>query len=85
VFASIIQPHGEFDPTLEFTKNSYPDFENIKVLFNDSNFTAIDIEGKNGIKWIVLISNSDNKTDSKHTLKIGDKDFSWTGPITIIK
>lgn len=85
VFASIIQPHGEFDPTLEFTKNSYPDFENIKVLFNDYNFTAIDIEGKNGIKWMVLISNSDNKIDSKHTLKIGDKDFRWTGPITIIK
>lgn len=45
-FVNIIEPHGDFNPTLEYSFNSYSAFEVIKVLQSDDEYTIASILGK---------------------------------------
>ncbi|MFZ2322386.1 MAG: heparinase II/III family protein [Ignavibacteriaceae bacterium] len=85
-FVNIIEPHGDFNPTLEYSFNSYPAFEEIKVLQSDDNYTVLEIKGKNNLNWEVMIcnNNADEKANHKVNLENGTE-LSWVGPIVIQK
>lgn len=85
IFVSILEPHGVFEPTLEFTKDSYSTFKEVKVIHNNDNYTIISIEGSKNINWILMISNQDSDKSSLHKVKIAGTDYTWSGPIAIIK
>lgn len=85
VFANVIEPHGEFDPTLEFTRDSSPTVEKVEVVYNDENYTAVNISGRKNINWTLIISNKDADKTHQHSLTVGGNKFSWTGPIFLKK
>ncbi|MBU1098917.1 MAG: heparinase II/III family protein [Bacteroidetes bacterium] len=84
VFVSVIEPHGIFNPTSEFTGGSKSRISSIKVLYNDNEYTAAHIVG-NELDWILIISNNNNEANAKHSLTIADRSYEWLGPITLIK
>jgi len=85
-FVNIIEPHGEFNPSLEYSFNSYPAFSKIEVLQSDENYTIINIEGKNKLNWKVLICNDNSDENANHKVKLENgTDLNWIGPIAIQK
>ena len=85
-FVNVIEPHGDFNPTLEYSFNSYSAFEDIKVLQSDDRYTIISIEGKNKLKWKVMICNDNADEMANHIVKLDTgTELNWVGPITIQK
>ncbi|MFC2084541.1 alginate lyase family protein [Bacteroidota bacterium] len=85
VFANVIEPHGIFDPTQEFTKDSYSTFKDIKVKYNDENYTLVNLTGEKNIDWILMISNNDPDKESEHSLEINGNIYTWKGSVAILK
>lgn len=85
-FVNIIEPHGIFNPTLEYSFNSYSSFTDINVLLSNKEYSVIDIYGKNELKWRVMIcnNNADEKANHKITLNNGTV-LNWNGPVSLQK
>src|SRR6187401_2197876 len=78
VFLNVIEIHGSYDPIIEFSANTYPSVENIKLLENDDyTVTEISINGK---KLVIAQSNKIFNKETKHTAK----GINWTGPFTVL-
>lgn len=85
VFASILEPHGEFNPTLEYSFNSYPAFEKINVSIVNNSYTVVEMKGKKNLNWILIIVNDDASSRSAHQLDYNGIAYQWKGPIHLIK
>lgn len=81
VVASVIEPHGKYDSVNEFTQDSYPQIQSVKVLKDGADFTAVDIQGKNSIHYILIISNNDSSSKSMHSLMLNSISYKWTGQV----
>jgi hypothetical protein len=78
MFLNIIEIHGSYDPIIEYSANTYPSVENIKLLENDDyTVTEISINGK---KLVIAQSNKIFNKETKHTAK----GINWTGPFTVL-
>ena len=78
VFLNVIEIHGSYDPIGEYSANTYPSVENIKLLENDDYTVAeITISGK---KLMIAQSNKIFTKETKHVAK----GINWTGPFTIL-
>jgi len=82
-FASVIEPHGEFDPTLEFTKDSYSTIEKVSVVYDNEDYTIVKISGKRGINWTLMISNKNADQNQDHKVESAGIKYNWRGPIFI--
>ena len=78
VFISVIGIHGNYDPITEYSANTYPSVENIKLLENDD-YTVAEILIK-GKKLVIAQSNKIFNKETKHTAK----GINWTGPFTVM-
>lgn len=85
VFASIIEPHGDFNPILEYSINSFSSFEKVEVLDSGDDYTVVDISGKNNLRWILFIVNNDASADVTHKIFVEGKEYEWIGPINLVK
>jgi len=85
VFASIIEPHGDFDPTLEYSFNSYSTFEELDVLTENDELTVVNIKGKNNLEWMLFIVNNNSSSDTGHNYSVKGKNYEWKGPINLVK
>jgi hypothetical protein len=85
VFATVIEPHGEFNPTLEYSFNSYSAFEKIDVIHTDDELIIISIDGKKNLNWTCFIVSNDPSKDKIHSFELGGEKYSWTGPIHLHK
>jgi len=78
VFLNVIEIHGSYDPIVEYSANTYPSVENIRLLENDDYTVAeITISGK---KLMIAQSNKVFTKETKHVAK----GISWTGPFTVL-
>ena len=84
-FATVIEPHGSFDPIKEKTRGAYSNIEDIKVVVSNTDYTVVKITGKQNINWMVYISNTNPNYESEHSIKIDNKTYSWTGPVVVQK
>jgi hypothetical protein len=78
VFLNIIEIHGSYDPITEYSANTYPSVENIKLLENDD-YTVAEIL-INGKKLVIAQSNKIFNKETKHMTK----GINWTGPFTVL-
>lgn len=85
VFAAIIEPHGEFNPTLEYSINSYSTFNKVGVINSSDDYTVVNISGKNDLRWILFIVNNDSSAEVNHKLSLEGKEYEWKGPINLVK
>ena len=85
-FVNIIEPHGDFNPTLEYSFNSYPAFEKIEVVRSDEQYTIVEIFGKNDLHWTFMIANNNADKYATHTVALSDgTKLTWHGPTSINK
>jgi len=84
VFASVIEPHGIWDPTAEFTAGNFPAIREVKVLASTDEGTVVRIEGSGDLAWTLMISNRESPV-GPHSIEADGKTFIWDGPSALSK
>ncbi|MDO7086556.1 alginate lyase family protein [Pseudocolwellia sp. AS88] len=79
VFASVIEPHGSYDPVSEFSANSNSSISELKVVHDDEKYTAVSIKDLKGNESVFILANTNASTSKKHKLKVNGKVYKWTG------
>jgi hypothetical protein len=79
VFASVIEPHGHWDGTREFTTGGFPAIRDVRVLAANDEGTVVRIAGERGLEWTVLISNRPAVAGGAHRVEAGGEVFAWEG------
>lgn len=80
LFASVVEPHGSYDPVTESAFSSNSNIAELVVLQDDENYTVVSIETVQGSTRIFIVSNQNVETSTAHSLEINGQDFSWSGP-----
>jgi hypothetical protein len=80
VFATVLEPHGNYSPVSEFAVNSNSRISELKIVYDDKNYTAVSIEDIRGDVSVFVLSNTDASASKQHQLTIADKAYQWTGP-----
>ena len=78
-FINVIEIHGNYDPINEFSTNSYPALQQIKLLQNDDTYTVAEIiyQGK---KLQIAQCNNNTGTQVAHVAQ----GIRWTGAFTVL-
>lgn len=82
-FVSVIEPHGSFDPKLESVQDPHSKVQDIKLLKQDENYTAVSVTMK-GKKYTLLFANKKQDAKASHKLKINNKEYAWKGNYKLI-
>jgi hypothetical protein len=82
-FVSVIEPHGSFDPKLESVQDPHSKVQEIKLLKDDGNYTAVSVAMK-GKKYTLLFANKTQDANKQHKLKINNKEYAWKGSYKLI-
>ncbi|RYF85645.1 MAG: heparinase, partial [Chitinophagaceae bacterium] len=82
-FANVIEIHGKFDPIREFSTNAYPSVQNIRLVYNDENYTIAEVNVGKDILTIAQ-ANKEAATSLKHTVTVAGNSFQWSGPFTVL-
>lgn len=77
-FASVIEPHGEYNPTAEYTVGSHSNVASVAHFQSDS-ADYIRIETKDGHRVGLGIA-GDAAADATHAVSADGEEVSWTGP-----
>ena len=85
LFVSTIRAHGSYSPITEIPKNPYPDPISLNTLVNQLDYTIIEIKTQNSSPLILMIANTSNDPNQIHTLDLDDKNFTWKGPVSLLK
>ena len=80
LFASVIEPHGSYDPVTESAINSNSNIADLRVLQDDAKYTAVSIKTVQGRTRIFIVSNDNIESSTAHSLKINGQDYTWSGP-----
>ena len=84
VFASVVEPHGLFDPNLELTIGALPQTAMVEVIYNDDAYTAMQLTLRDSNRPVVFITvNSGFDAAATHELRIGATIYTWTGNFLI--
>lgn len=83
-FVSVIEPHGSFDPKLESVQDPHSKVENIQILKQDENYTAVSVSLKNKKTYTLLFANKKSKAATKHKLSANGKTYEWKGNYKLI-
>ena len=77
LFVSTIEAHGGYSPVTESAVNSNSSIKELKVVLDTDAYTAIQITNINGNTKLFITANT--SAESKHTLKINNNNYEWTG------
>ena len=80
-FASIIEPHGDYNPTAEYTIGSYSQVKSVSH-FESGAAEFILIETKAG-ETVGLGLGAEDNPDGTHSVDVNGKTMSWTGPFKL--
>ena len=82
-FASVIEPHGEYNGTVEYTVNSHSNIEAVRHFESGSN-EYIRVDTKDG-QQIGLAIAGDMEAQSVHEMQVDGVDVTWTGPYKLFQ
>ena len=77
-YASVIEPHGEYNPIAEYTNESHSRVKTVSH-FEAGSDEFIQIETKSG-EIVGLAISSDADTSVSHTVVVNGQDMTWNGP-----
>ncbi len=80
--ASVIEPHGEYNPTVEYTVGSHSNIKSVRH-FETDDADYLLVETKAGEQIGLGISGA-SKNETKHTVNIDGETVAWTGPYTLV-
>lgn len=79
VFASVIEPHGLWDGTIEISRNASSSVKNIMVMASNEQGTVVKIERKEGPSWIVMVAATKGSGTERHSMTVNGIEYTWTG------
>lgn len=79
-FATALESHGSYSPVSEFALNTNSNISSLKIVFDDRDFTAVEIVSKQGNAKLLILSNEEPSQEAAHTLEINNKLYNWIGP-----
>lgn len=79
VFASVLEPHGVWDGTQEFTTGGFPSITSVRVLASTDEGTVIAINGVHGLAWTLMLTHRAADSAATHRLVAAGKTYEWTG------
>jgi len=85
IFASVVEPHGNFDGVKEFTAGAKGMIDEINVILSNDEYTVIEIKGKQKLNWMLMINNGEPSDLAIHSLEIQGKKFEWVGNYNLLK
>lgn len=77
-FISVIEPHGEYNPTDEYTLGSHSQVKSIEVQ-EQNGLKLIQVETKSGKRLALALAPNSNDTD-QHNFTQETASWAWTGP-----
>ncbi|WND03863.1 alginate lyase family protein [Temperatibacter marinus] len=77
IFVSLLEPHGDYNPAVEYTLGSHSQIKSLK-LHKRGSYQAITFTTVFGKRWILTLSYDQDKQKT-HQIKLGDKEISWQG------
>ena len=77
-FASVIEPHGEYNGTVEYTVDSHSNVESVRHFESEAN-EYIRVETKDG-QQVGLAIAGDMDPQSRHEMTVDGVEVTWTGP-----
>lgn len=80
-FVSVIEPHGEYNPIVEYTLNSHSRVEDVRHM-QDGGKHYVTIETKSG-ETVGFAVASDQTQGARHTMTVAGQVVSWMGPYKI--
>jgi len=78
-FATVIEPHGEYNEPFEFVRDAYGKFKNIETLKSDGDASIVLLTEKDGRQWIFATANNTPDKTVRHSHTVGNQRFEWTG------
>lgn len=85
VFASVIEPHGKFDGTREFSEGATGIVSSVRVLAANDEGTVVEITGANGLKWTFAVTNGVASDTAQHRINAGGVNYEWKGNYSLVK
>jgi hypothetical protein len=85
LFASILEPHGNWDGVREFSTGAKGVIDEIKIIGTNEEATIVKILGKQNLNWILMITNQQSDPDKKHSVEFNAQKFEWTGDYYLLK
>ena len=79
LFVSAIEAHGSYSPVSESAVNSKSNIKELKVVLDTVDYTAISITTLKGSTKLFITANTNALKETKHTLKINNKNYTWVG------
>ena len=79
VFVSVIEAHGSYSPVSESAVNSKSNIQEVKLLSDATDYTAVSITTINGNTKLFITANTNASNEAKHSIKINGKNYNWTG------
>ncbi|WP_440906372.1 alginate lyase family protein (plasmid) [Catenovulum sp. SX2] len=79
-FVSVIESHGSYSPVTELSLNSNTNIAELKVVYDDENYTAVRIVDIAGNYQLFIVANKLVAPSAKHKVTIDKQVYSWTGP-----
>ena len=85
VFATVLEPHGVFDPVKEFSVGARPTVTNIRVLASNDEGTIVELMGSEDFHWVFMTTNQPANDKAEHSINVGDRVYQWTGNVKLEK
>jgi hypothetical protein len=83
VFATTLEPHGEFDPIKEFSIGLHPTIIGVRVLASDDEGTVVELTGRDGSRWHVMVTNRPSDPSAEHVMKVEGTTYRWKGDVEV--
>ena len=77
VFASVLEPHGMFEPVRELSSGATGRIQTVHVVAARPEGTVLEITGTGGLRWVFMASS--DTTSVRHTVQAGPETYSWAG------
>lgn len=84
LFASVISTHGYFNEARELSMQARPLIDDINVIGHNDEASVIEVNGKNGLKWQIMVTNQSADPGQTHKVNFGGRSFEWTGDFKIL-
>lgn len=78
-FASIIEPHGNYDGRNENSTISSSQVDKLEVVYDDAAATVVAVRFLNGKDYILCLANDSASTTATHSVVLNGKTVTWTG------
>jgi hypothetical protein len=83
VFASVIEPHGYWNEMEERSVDARGSIEGVRVVGASSEGTVVEVAGKNGLRWTVMVANGPASGTARRSVTFGGRTYSWTGNFAV--